>query len=46
MVLECAASSGSEYIVTHNMKDFRRVAELKIQAITPGDFLQLLRRKP
>ncbi|RDE51833.1 MAG: putative toxin-antitoxin system toxin component, PIN family [Candidatus Accumulibacter meliphilus] len=46
MVLECAASSGSEYIVTHNMKDFRRVEELKIQAITPGDFLQLLRRKP
>ncbi|EXI77636.1 MAG: putative toxin-antitoxin system toxin component, PIN family [Candidatus Accumulibacter appositus] len=46
MVLECAASSGSEFIITHNMKDFRRVEELKIQAITPGDFLQLLRRKP
>lgn len=43
MVLECAAASGSRYIVTHNLKDFRRVSELKIQAVTPADFLTLLR---
>lgn len=43
MVLECAVSSGSGYIVTHNVKDFRRAPELKVQAITPADFLQLLR---
>lgn len=30
-------------IVTHNMKDFRRVPELKVQAIKPADFLNLLR---
>ena len=33
-------------IVTHNVKDFRRIEELKVQAITPADFLQLLRRQP
>lgn len=43
MVVECAAASGSPFIVTHNIKDFRRVEELKIQAITPGDFLRFLR---
>lgn len=43
MVLECAVASGSEFIVTHNVKDFRRVQELNVQAITPADFLKLLR---
>ena len=43
MVLECAVASGSEFIVTHNVKDFRRVQELKVQAITPADFLKFLR---
>ena len=43
MVLECAVASGCEFIVTHNVKDFRRVDELNVQAITPADFLKLLR---
>ena len=43
MVLECAAASGSQFIVTHNMRDFRRAGELKIQPILPADFLRLLR---
>ena len=43
MVLECAAASGSKFIVTHNVKDFRRVEELNLQAITPADFLKRLR---
>ncbi|WP_394789629.1 putative toxin-antitoxin system toxin component, PIN family [Rhodoferax sp.] len=43
MVLECAVASSSRFIVTHNIKDFRRVEELKVQAITPGDFLRFLR---
>lgn len=46
MVLECAVASGSQYIVTHNIRDFRRVPELKVQAITPADFLKLLRTSP
>lgn len=46
MVLECAVASGSEFIVTHNVKDFRRVGELNVKAITPGEFLRRLRSKP
>ena len=46
MVLECAVASGSQFIVTHNVRDFRRVQELNVQAITPGDLLKLLRTKP
>lgn len=46
MVLECAIASGSQFIVTHNIRDFRRVEALNVKAITPGDFLKLLRTKP
>ena len=45
MVLECAVASGSQYIVTHNIKDFHRTSELKVQAITPAEFLTILRSK-
>lgn len=44
MVLECAVASGSQFIVTHNVKDFRRAQELNVQAITPAGFLNVLRR--
>jgi putative PIN family toxin of toxin-antitoxin system len=44
MVLECAVASGSHYLVTHNVGDFRRIAELGVQAVTPGEFLAILRR--
>lgn len=43
MVLECAVAAGCAYIVTHNVKDFRRTAQLGVKAITPGHFLQILR---
>ena len=46
MVLECAVASGSQFIVTHNIKDFLRAEELSVQAIKPADFLLLLRSKP
>jgi putative PIN family toxin of toxin-antitoxin system len=46
MLLECAVASGSEFIVTHNVRDFRRVEQLNIRAITPADFLKLLRSEP
>ena len=45
MVLECAIASGSQFIVTHNIRDFRRTAELKVQAITPPEFLTILRNQ-
>ncbi|MDR2155478.1 MAG: PIN domain-containing protein [Burkholderiaceae bacterium] len=46
MVLECAVASGSRYIVTYNLKDFRRAGELGVKAITPADFLQLPELSP
>lgn len=46
MVLECAVASGSQFIVTHNVRDFRRATELKVQAIKPAEFLNLLRSQP
>jgi hypothetical protein len=42
-VVECAVASGSEFIVTHNVKDFKRTDSLRVKVITPGDFLQILR---
>ncbi len=43
MVLECAVASGSQYIVTHNVQYFQRAPELTMNAITPAEFLTLLR---
>ena len=45
MVLECAVASGSQFIITHNTKDFKRAPELRVNAITPAEFLTLLRSK-
>lgn len=45
MVLECAVASACQFIVTHNINDFRRTLELKVGAIKPGDFLKLLRSR-
>lgn len=43
MVLECAVGAGCSHIVTHNVRDFRRSAQLGVQAVTPAEFLQLLK---
>ena len=43
MVLECAVASGSQYIITHHVKDFKRATELNVSALTPAEFLTLLR---
>jgi putative PIN family toxin of toxin-antitoxin system len=43
MLLECAVAAGCTYIVTHNIKDFRRTEQLGVKAVTPGQFLQILR---
>ena len=45
MVLECAVASGSQFIVTHNVKDFKRSPELKVKAVTPAEFLDVLRSR-
>lgn len=46
MVLECAVASGSRFVVTHNLRDFRRATELGVQPITPGAFLRHLESLP
>lgn len=43
MVLECAVASGCQYIITHHVKDFKRATELNVRALTPAEFLTLLR---
>jgi putative PIN family toxin of toxin-antitoxin system len=42
-VLELAVSAGCEYIVTHNICDFKNIDKFGIQAITPGKFLEVIR---
>jgi putative PIN family toxin of toxin-antitoxin system len=43
MVLELAIASQSSYIVTFNVKDFANIEPFGIEAITPRDFLKLVR---
>ena len=43
MVLELAFAAGCRYIVTHNVKDFHGSERLGISALTPRDFLKLIR---
>ena len=46
MVLECAVASGSRFLITHNVRDFRKIEALGVRAVTPADFLALLRSSP
>ena len=46
MVLECAVACGSKLILTYNTKDFRRAESLGVSAVTPADFLELIRSQP
>ena len=45
MVLELAVAAQAKYIVTHNIRDFQNL-KFDVVAITPADFLMLLRSKP
>ena len=44
MVLELAFAAGCEYIITHNVKHFRGSETLGVAALSPRQFLQLLRK--
>lgn len=39
MVLELAVKAECEYIITHNVKDFRGAEKFDLQVLTPGEFL-------
>ena len=43
LVLELAVTAGCEYIVTYNISDFRNIGNFGVQAITPKEFLQVIR---
>lgn len=43
MILELAIASQAEYIVTFNVKDFSNIELFGVEAITPKDFLNLVR---
>jgi putative PIN family toxin of toxin-antitoxin system len=46
MILELAFASKCRYIITHNIRDFRGSELLGIKAITPRDFLHIIRQIP
>lgn len=43
LVPELAVTARCEYIVTHNVSDFKGIDRFGIQAITPREFLQIIR---
>jgi len=42
MVLELAVEAGCQYIITHNLDDFKGIQKFGISAITPKQFLTKL----
>ena len=44
MVLELAFASGAQYIITHNVSDFRGSERLGVRVLTPREFLDLIRK--
>lgn len=42
LILELAVSAHCDYIITHNLSDFRGVESFGLQAITPGEFLKVI----
>jgi putative PIN family toxin of toxin-antitoxin system len=43
MLVEIAAASNCDFIVTHNIKHLKAVRGFPFRVVTPGDFLKLLR---
>jgi len=42
LILELAVSAKCEYIVTHNIKDFKGTEKFGVKAVTPREFLQII----
>ena len=42
LILELAVSAQCDYIVTHNLADFKGIEEFGLKAITPKEFLQII----
>lgn len=44
MVVELARASGSEYLITQNIRDFTRDADLRnddLHVVTPAEFMKI-----
>jgi predicted nucleic acid-binding protein len=46
LVLELAFAASCRHIITHNVKDFHGSEQLGVTAVSPREFLHLIRRKP
>ena len=44
LVLELALAGDADYIVTHNLRDFHGTDTLGIRAVTPAEFLAIIKR--
>jgi putative PIN family toxin of toxin-antitoxin system len=42
LVLELAVTSGCNYIVTFNLRDFQRINRFGVAAVTPREFLEVI----
>jgi predicted nucleic acid-binding protein len=42
LVLELAVTAQCEYIVTHNIRDFKGIDQFGVQAVTPKEFLKII----
>jgi predicted nucleic acid-binding protein len=42
LILELALASGSSYIITHNLGDFREADRFGLNVLTPGGFLRTI----
>jgi putative PIN family toxin of toxin-antitoxin system len=42
LILELAVSAQCDYIVTHNLTDFKDIEKFGIKAVTPGNFLKII----
>jgi predicted nucleic acid-binding protein len=45
MILELALAAGCRYIITHNVADFHGSEQLGVTAMSPREFLKLIRKK-
>ena len=43
LLFELAVAANARYVVTHNLRDFRGMEKWGIRAVTPSDFLELLK---
>lgn len=46
MIVELAFAAKCRYIVTHNIRDFRGCEQLGIEAVTPAEFLRIIKESP